>query len=953
MPPKPPRTIAPAGGAPLRLVSATREDFAAIAGRWPLPLAEERACVELSFEDAMGGLVGVYLPQAPSESETEALGVVTKGRVALASALAALGPVPGLVLGCALLRTDEGAFVPGVGLFLCPDPGLEPTTSGPLAALERELPPGSARLLDRALDALAAARAGLPPLRGLKVVPAPYMGRRYLDLLRCGERIYYLHAEAHLEDPIWGALSEAGVEEVIHLPVLGAAPSPQGAAGEPLGGPVSDSEAPPEAPRRLALQDPAALAGASPSAAGGPSRQAASEPPPALGPQGLTPRGARRVFRFLWHLAGCDGEVHPSEEALLADFERQLQIEPEDALVLAGEGLRGEHLTVGSRPTERSFLLEALLDLAAADGRLDRAEERRLVAFAQLIGVSRTRIREQILERFAHQSADVIVVGSTTGEVERRPTPNGVRRILRVLWNLAACDGSIAPGEVKLLEDFRVRYGISRAEASALEAEGRAGRALQVARSQAERELLVSELIEVAAIDGVLSPAERRRILRLGTLLRLDRADLDRRLAERFPPQRAPSSEGGSSSGEVLSLGGLSPAQRSAELGLAGELSAQGPAESGTLVLLGIPAGAVLSLDLQQISLVPDQLGFSLVPAGMHRLALELKGVESSTWLEVAPNEIRVYALKGGRLAPAPEGKVTQYHRLVQGGRVNERLARFPDHRAWRQLTTPLRGQPFPPHLLAPAGGHRNSRLETTWLQVYRGQGPALLAELAYAFLRGLFGDAGALARWSDLVQGIYHCGEELPKRDPALFADLVELLIAQQRLLPPDQLAPNTPAGHGARYLSEDLIDTGVPGLIEAGRRWAMFCGGYHRGAPEPELLPLSVLEPGRSAAAKANEGALRLATRTLHEERRRSGDESRSLIPHLALVGQLQELSGDLRAALETQRDLVRLGFTLELPSELLTQGLRRLARLHRELGQGAEADRLEGDALGIALG
>lgn len=308
--------------------------------------------------------------------------------------------------------------------------------------------------------------------------------------------------------------------------------------------------------------------------------------------------------------------------------------------------------------------------------------------------------------------------------------------------------------------------------------------------------------------------------------------------------------------------------------------------------------------------------------------------------------------LEGLTLAAAAPSELTHYLPLVASGQLDARLAVPHPHRPWRQLTAPLQGVAFPPRVHSPQASHRNRRLEEIWVETHRGQGDALLAELAYAFLLGLFGDSSALERWSSIVQGIYHCGDELPRRDAALFIDLIELLIAQQRLLPREQLEANTPAGRGAHYLSEDLEDTGNPLLIDAARRWATFCGGYHPSASAPDQLPSSLVEPTRTAASKLHEGALQKAEATLAEEAERSGQRAACLIPLLSHVGQLQELSLDVFAAIASQQRLLELGNANKVPADLLARGLQRLARLKREVGQGREADRLEQEALSHKL-
>lgn len=949
----------------------------AVASRWPFGLVRSGQVHELSFSDPVGAMAGLYLPQVPLENEAEAAPILSRGRAALARGLGKLArhpePIAGLLLASAVLRQEGQAYVPGLAFFAVPEPGAAPST-GTAAGLEEDLEPGSGALLDRGLDALAAARRGLPPVRGVKVVGAPYMGSRHLDFLLVGSDLYCLHETVDAGDPVWEAVAKAGVKEVLHLPLAGVAPG-RSVAPRPVSPPDVSDVAPALAEAAAPLvEDPTPPPGANQGGADPGANQGGVQRDPSGAVRvphlGLTPRGARRVYRFLWHLAACDGEVHEKELAILLAYRDRLGIEDGDAGVLEDEGRRGKHLTIGKRSVERALLLDALLDVAAADGRLDRAEEKRLVALGNLLQISRSEIRVAIQERFAHQGAEFLLMESALCPVTpEEPTYRGVRRIYRVLWNLAACDGHIARGEVQLLEAFRVRHGISREEARSLEREGRAGRGLQVSQSETERRVLANELLELAAVDGEISLAERRRILKLGRLLRMDRAELEDRiharsqqlaaapgaLAETDPGALDPPRDPDTPS---LHIGTLAHTSRPDNKAYQPEAAPRG----GTIVVLGLSSEVVVSFDLVSVrlgtGLAKGGLGLRGVPPGVHRVALSTDEREVSFWLRLGEDEVLVLELQGQSLGTAAPQELTHYLALLQEGKLERELTPVRVDPSWRAITEPLREVgAFPPRLYPASHVEPNRRMEEVWLELHRGEGEALQAELAYAFLLGLFGEGplgpdGPLARWSSLVQGIYHCGDELPRQNPAFFAELVDLLIAQQRLLPREQLAGNTPAGSGAHYLSEDLEETGNPTLREAARRWATFCGGYHPGAPEPTQRPQRLLAPQRTAAAKRHAGSLSKAVQALEEEEAVSGERAASLIPLLAHLGQLQELSNDLFAAIATQSRLLELGAANEVPTDLLATGLERMSRLQREVGRGREADRLEREAKALRL-
>lgn len=872
------------------------ERVSELSQRWPFQLSaisdrddryNERAEFFLPFSDAAGVLAGIYLPQVPAATQVEAQAVIGFDRLVAARTLAALArsQIAGVVVCCVTCREQEGALVPGLGLFFVPDPADAAQPVPPeTREIDEALRPGCGWLLDCSLAAIGAAQQApqsgrqATPATGLKVASASYMGRRWLDFALVAGRLYCLQEAIEPDDPAWTELARAGVAEVVHMPVRGSTPQ------------VPDLDAAPHL---------------GPDSGEGSSTGSVSQ------------NGVRRVYRVLCHLAACDGEVHPRERAVLEAFRQAFQIADAEGELLEGEGIGGDKLEVGGNPAERALLLDAMLDVAAADGKLAKAEEKRLIVFGELVGLRREALRKAILARFAEE------------EDRRGPTPRGLRRIYRLLWNLAACDGEIAHGELSLLEAFRIRHGISREEARRLGAEGRDGKRLEVGKDPAERAMLIGELVELAAADGELSPPERRRILKLSSLLNLDQREVEARLAERFPPAPRPE-----------------PTPQPS--------SAPQPAR---LLLLELPPG-VVSLDLLQLPLGEGQRGFREVPPGVHRIALtppepESEGGEAAAWIQFAPGEVVVRALVGGQLLPVDPELEGHLRAQFASGELDTQLRPFPRHFPWSALVEPLQGRSFPPSLHPSRGGHRLSRFEHAWHETHARDAEALLAEFAWSFLRFLLDDdESALERYSHLVQALYHAGEDLPKSDPALFVRLVDLTIAQQRLLPRDLLARNSVLVFGSHYLSEDLVDTEVAELVEAGRRWAVFCAGHHEGAPPPPQLPEALLHPPKIDASHPFAESLAITAEAIAEIEAREGEHAAELIDVLASRGRLLEAAGDLVGSLTTQRRQVTLGERHKASPTNLAHGLKRLARLHRELGQGPEAERAEARARELLL-
>ena len=109
-------------------------------------------------------------------------------------------------------------------------------------------------------------------------------------------------------------------------------------------------------------------------------------------------------------------------------------------------------------------------------------------------------------------------------------TPRGRRRVFRVLCYLAHADGEVDAAERATLEALRVRLRIGKEEAATLEDEAASGQQIQLRSSEAEAEAAVEALAEVMLADGVLHPAEAKRIKRVAAAVGVSEKDLARSL---------------------------------------------------------------------------------------------------------------------------------------------------------------------------------------------------------------------------------------------------------------------------------------------------------------------------------------------------------------------------------------------------------------------------------------
>jgi len=110
----------------------------------------------------------------------------------------------------------------------------------------------------------------------------------------------------------------------------------------------------------------------------------------------LSPSGARRVYSMLSLFAGLDGGPSEHQRRDLGDYRDYLGIPAAEADELERVARRRGELRLGRREAEQRFLIDALIDLAAAEGRL--ADEGRLLVYglAQRVGMSEGELEERI-----------------------------------------------------------------------------------------------------------------------------------------------------------------------------------------------------------------------------------------------------------------------------------------------------------------------------------------------------------------------------------------------------------------------------------------------------------------------------------------------------------------------------------------------------------------------------
>lgn len=112
----------------------------------------------------------------------------------------------------------------------------------------------------------------------------------------------------------------------------------------------------------------------------------------------VTAAGRRRVYRILCHLAHADGNVDAKEREALEAQRQQLLLDRAEADALEAEAVKGEKLDLSKNPAEQKLLLDAMIEIVAADGCLEHEEQRRIMEIAQLAGIPRQAVSERLLD---------------------------------------------------------------------------------------------------------------------------------------------------------------------------------------------------------------------------------------------------------------------------------------------------------------------------------------------------------------------------------------------------------------------------------------------------------------------------------------------------------------------------------------------------------------------------
>jgi hypothetical protein len=253
----------------------------------------------------------------------------------------------------------------------------------------------------------------------------------------------------------------------------------------------------------------------------------------------------------------------------------------------------------------------------------------------------------------------------------------------------------------------------------------------------------------------------------------------------------------------------------------------------GAIVLRDVPKNEA-RIDLVRYQIQGGFRGFGLVPPSVwHYVSVQSGGRHVGFWCHLEPQQVvvKVFDPTAGFQEADPEMEA-QYQRLALSGNMGPALIGYPLARlgAWRGLVDKIRAEGFPPRLHQEEVGP-GSRFDKILQGSHGGDKESLLAELQYAFVRWLVSanggneDEPAFNRWRHLVLSAYNAGEDRIQASGDLFPQMVDTLMRQYDLLPDSWFGGDSYlAGSQAGYMCGDMVDTGVPALVEKGKAMAAY---------------------------------------------------------------------------------------------------------------------------------
>ncbi|MEZ6183909.1 MAG: hypothetical protein R3F62_02740 [Planctomycetota bacterium] len=132
---------------------------------------------------------------------------------------------------------------------------------------------------------------------------------------------------------------------------------------------------------------------------------------------GISPNGARRIYRILGRLAwlGCDAtRLDGPTRAVLEAYRTRLELSPTEGMELEEAGRTGDAIQVGKRHAEQELLFDAMIDVGVANRDVTERQLRYLKRFAKILDVPKDALRKRLEQHAAGHYT------SASGEVRIR-----------------------------------------------------------------------------------------------------------------------------------------------------------------------------------------------------------------------------------------------------------------------------------------------------------------------------------------------------------------------------------------------------------------------------------------------------------------------------------------------------------------------------------------------------
>jgi len=114
---------------------------------------------------------------------------------------------------------------------------------------------------------------------------------------------------------------------------------------------------------------------------------------------GIDRDAALRIYEVLVYLVHSEEEVDPREGEVLDAFRSAHGIAADVAADVRARPRQTDRLRMTRSEDERRLLIEAMIDVVAADGTLDHEEQRRLTRLVEFLGLPKQELADKLLER--------------------------------------------------------------------------------------------------------------------------------------------------------------------------------------------------------------------------------------------------------------------------------------------------------------------------------------------------------------------------------------------------------------------------------------------------------------------------------------------------------------------------------------------------------------------------